>query len=74
MKIELRLEDGKPIIFLLSEIEENKVTCWTDKEEHGSATRGYMRSLEKPATRAQFLACWKTLQRYSAHVIYTMEL
>lgn len=73
MKIEMRLEDGKPIIFLLSEIEKNQVTCWTDKEQHSSATRGYMRSLPKPQTGQDLLACWQTLCRYADHVAYTMR-
>jgi hypothetical protein len=74
VKLEMRLEDGKPIIFLLSEIDANKVTCWTDKEQHASAARGYMRSLPKPETRADILASWETLGRYATHVAYTMKL
>lgn len=74
MKIEARLEDGKPILFLLSEVDENKVTCFTDAESHSSATRGYMRSLPKPANRSEVLACWECLARYASHVSYTMKL
>lgn len=74
MKLETRLEDGKPIIFLLSEIDHNMVQCYTDKEMHASATRGYMRSLPKPETRTDVLACWELLTRYAAHVVYTMKL
>jgi len=74
MKIEARIEDGKPIIFLLSEIDRNMVQCYTDKEQHASATRSYMRSLPKPETRADILACWETLTRYADHVAYTMKL
>lgn len=74
MKLEVKMEDGRPIIFLLSDIEDNKIICWTDKEEHASATRSYMRSLPKPVTRTDILASWETLQRYSVQVAYTMRL
>lgn len=74
MKLEIRLEDGKPIIFLLSEIDRNMVTCFTDKESHSSATRGYMRSLPKPKTRNEIFASWETLERYANSVSYAMKL
>lgn len=74
MKLEVRIEDGKPVIFLLSEIEENKVTCYTSKEGHCSATRGYMRSLPKPQTRGEILEAWILLERYANSVAYAMRL
>lgn len=70
MKIELRIEDGKPIIFFTDEVERDKsINCWTVQTEHATASRAYMRQLEKPVTHDQQIACWRALNHYSNKLI-----
>jgi hypothetical protein len=76
MKIELRMENGEPIIFLPDDDtgKPNFIACYTENEQHSEAQRAYMRSLKKPSSDAEFLLCWQTLQRYAKHVVYTMKI
>jgi hypothetical protein len=68
VRIEIRIEDGAPIIFLLSEIEnDHRVNCYTTKEQHSSATRAYMRSLPKVEKRPDILRAWALLETYARH-------
>jgi hypothetical protein len=75
VKIEIRLEDGKPIIFFTDVLSQSKnIQCYSMADQHNYASRGYMRSLPIPETCADILASWETLGRYAAHVAYTMKL
>ena len=70
MKIELRLEDDKPIIFFADEMKLDKtISCYCDSGQHAIASRAYMRSLKKPSTHEQIAGCWRLLNRYTSHVI-----
>jgi len=73
MKIELRLEDGKPIIFFTDEIERDKtISCYCDNGQHAKASRAYMRSLKKPSNYDQIEKCWRLLQSYSNTLVKLM--
>jgi hypothetical protein len=75
MRIEIRLENGKPILFFPEEIERDKsIACYCETEGHASAARAYMRRLPKPESPADALACWRVLERYVKHVIYVQTL
>ena len=70
MKIELRLEDGKPIIFFPDGMKLDKtISCYCDNGQHAIASRAYMRSLKKPSTHEQMEDCWQLLKRYTSYVI-----
>lgn len=73
MKIEVRIEGDTPILFFTDEIEQDKtISCWDGS--HCASSRAYMRSLKKPETPDQQLKAWGMLERYAAHVVYTMKL
>jgi len=66
MKLELRLEDGKPILFFTDiENRDKKIDCYTIREQHGISSRAYMRSLPKPETAEQKNAAWALLKHYA---------
>ena len=75
MKIELRIEDDKPIIFFTDEIERDKtISCYCDNGQHAMASRAYMRSLKKPSTHEQMADCWWLINRYTSHVISNFSI
>lgn len=76
MKIELRMENGKPIIFLPDDDtgKPNVIACYTEREQHSEAQRAYMRSLKKPCNDLERLLCRQVLRRYAEHTIYTMKI
>jgi hypothetical protein len=66
MKLELRLEDGKPVIFFTDDIDHGKlITCYSAIGQHSSASRSYMRGLPKPVKPTDMVLCWKLLGQYS---------
>ena len=66
MKLDIRLEDGNPIIFFPEETDHKKmIACYTRKEEHSAAQRAYMRSLPKPVSQADYRRVWDLLAHYS---------
>lgn len=66
MKLELRLEQGAPILFFHdSENRDRSIDCYTMRAEHATASRAYMRSLKKPATVEELRAAWALLGTYS---------
>jgi hypothetical protein len=65
MKLDIKIENGSPIIFLTDEVNHNKmVVCYSKAYGHSSADRGYMRSLPKPATPAEVANAWRVLGQY----------
>lgn len=75
MKILIKMEDGKPIIFFPDQIDRDKsIACWTAAGEHATASRAYMRSLKAPETKHDIVAAWQTLARYAAHAAYCESL
>ena len=75
MKLTLKIEDGQPVIFWTDDpaASPGRVTCYTFKDEHGEATRAYMRGLQTPHTIADLLACFDLLERWSKHCAYTLK-
>jgi hypothetical protein len=71
MRIEIRIEDDRPILFFPDEVQNDKtINCWTVHAEHATASRSYMRGLAKPTTPEQLKSCWRALNIYSSHVDY----
>ena len=64
MKIDIRLEKGKPILFFTDWLEKSTglIECYSRHEGHSMASRDYMYGLPKPKTLEQFKACSKTLE------------
>jgi hypothetical protein len=66
MKLELRIEDGKPILFFLDvENRDRSIQCYRIGTEHSNASRAYMRSLPKPETAQEKNDCWGLLDHYA---------
>ena len=67
MKIDIRLEQGKPILFFTDFVNKNSglIECFTIHDGHSEASRYYMYGLPKPKTLEQFKACSKTLEVWS---------
>ena len=65
MKLDIRIEDGEPIIFFVDEITfDQNIMCYSASAEHNYATRGYMRGLKKPETPGEFAGAWRCLLNY----------
>ena len=64
MKLELLLEDGKPIIVFSDHQNHNKTLLVYTFEGHVNASRAYLRSLKKPETAAEQNLCWQFLKNY----------
>jgi hypothetical protein len=66
MKLELRIEAGKPVIFFTDiENPDKKIQCYGMDFEHAIASRAYMRSLPKPLTASEKNAAWDLLKHYA---------
>jgi hypothetical protein len=66
MKLEIRLEDGKPIIFFTDALNQSKnIQCYSMADQHNHASRGYMRSLPKPETAHEKNMAWDLLKHYA---------
>ena len=66
MKLELRIEDGKPILFFLDvENRDRSIQCYTIGTEHSQASRAYMRKLPKPETAHEKNLAWALLKHYA---------
>lgn len=76
MKIEIRMENGEPILFFPDDEAgaPNLIACYTEKEQHNEAQRAYMRRLKKPCSDSERLLCWQVLRRYGKYVVYTMKI
>ena len=69
MKIEVRLENGKPILFFPEYVNHDKtIVCYAELGGDSRASRAYMRSLPKPITSAERIECWLTLARYAEYI------
>lgn len=70
MKLDIRLEDNNPIIFLLDfDNYQDKIHCYNLNSECNMASRAYMRSLKKPESKADLMASWQLLQHYATLVL-----
>lgn len=68
MRITIKIEDGRPILFFPDDVERDKsISCWTEREEHATAQRAYMRRLRAPGTPAERAQAWRALARYAQH-------
>lgn len=66
MKLELYIEHGAPLLVFPQQIERDKsLTCYSMREGHASAARGYLRTLKRPQTREELRACWGLLKHYA---------
>lgn len=73
MKIIVKIEDGKPVLFFPDEIHHDKqITCFSVTDGHSSATRAYMRSLKNPETDGEILQSWRMLARYCKNAAYPL--
>lgn len=67
MKIEIYMEDGKPLIVFADQINGDKtVNCCSQQDGHTQATRAYLRTLPRPETREQLRAAWHALKWYAS--------
>ena len=64
MKLDIRMEDGKPAIFWTDseDVRQHYVICFTLHDGHNEASRAYMRSLPKPKTPEDYDLIMKTLK------------
>jgi hypothetical protein len=66
MKLDIRMEDGAPIIFFVDDMSEDKsIPCYNKKESHNYVSRGYMRRLCKPETESEVKKSWELLAEYA---------
>jgi hypothetical protein len=73
MKIIVKIEDGKPVLFFPDETHHNKhIQCFSVIDGHTSATRAYMRSLKNPETPDEILHSWLMLARYCKNSAYSL--
>lgn len=67
MKLEILIEDGKPLIVFSQEINRDKtINCCSQQDGHTQATRGYLRTLPAPQTREEIRAAWRALKWYAS--------
>ena len=71
MKIDIRIEDNAPIIFLIDN--NGYIIGFNKKEGHVSASRAYMRSLKKPDNRNHILESWRLLAQWANIGIDTLK-
>lgn len=65
MKIEFRIEDEKPLLVFPDEQERDKsISVWSQREEHATAQRAYLRRLRKPETEEEKKQAWRALRYY----------
>ena len=67
MKIDIRLEKGRPILFFTDWLEKSTglIECYTRHDGHSMARRDYMYELPKPETQEQVMACCETLEAWA---------
>lgn len=68
MKLDIRMEYGKPIIFWLDNPDDDpwEITAYGLHCEHVSACRAYMRKLKKPETPEDIQSCFKVLKYWAS--------
>lgn len=76
MKIEILIENGKPLVVFPEQLERDKsIVCYSQTDSHVSAARAYLRTLKKPAQgSADELASWRALRAYCDKAIYIHNL
>lgn len=66
MKIEIYIEDGAPLLVFPKDIQRDKtMVCYSVREGHSNASRGYLRTLAMPETAEEIKAAWLVLSRYT---------
>ena len=67
MKIDIRLEQGKPIMFFTDFVEKSTgfIESYTRHDGHSMASRDYMYGLPKPETQEQVMACCEVLEAWA---------
>lgn len=74
MKIEFRIENGAPLLVFPGEMERDKsISVWSQREEHATAQRAYLRSLRKPETEQEKKTAWRALRYYCNRYASTFE-
>jgi hypothetical protein len=74
MKLDIRLEDGKPAIFWVDHPDaknSHMVLCFTASDSHTYASRAYLRSLPIPLTREELQSSARLLRQFGA--LYSSE-
>ena len=68
MKLEILIENEKPLIVLSDNINRDKtIDVYSVSDGHATATRAYLRTLRKPETLQEYRAAWLELAAYCAH-------
>lgn len=66
MKLELLMENGRPLIVFPDQLERDKtILVYTTTDGHSSASRAYLRRLKKPETAEEIKRCWQLLAFYA---------
>lgn len=66
MKITVKMEDGRPVLFFPDEkANPGRVLCFAPVGEHSEASRAYMRSLPPPMGNNERLAAWRAVALYA---------
>lgn len=64
MRIEILIEDGRPLLVFPDEIQRDKTVTVYGREGHSTASRGYLRKLAQP-TAVQMESVWSELACYA---------
>lgn len=67
MKIDIRMEDGSPVIFWTDnpDMRNGIIMSYAKIGQHSEACRAYMRSLKKPTTKEEIDAAFNLLYEWS---------
>lgn len=71
MKIEFKIEDNKPVLFLIDN--NGYIVAFNKKDGFFSASRAYMRSLEPVTSHAHLLSAWHLMAQWSKINIKILE-
>lgn len=73
MKIIVKMEDCKPVLFFPEEQNDDKtIQCFSTTDGHAPANRAYMRSLKAPQTKDELLRAFLVLARYAKNSAYAV--
>lgn len=64
MRIEILIEDGRPLLVFPDDIQRDKTVTVYGREGHSAASRAYLRKLTSP-TPEQMESAWRELAAYA---------
>ena len=68
MRIEVLIENGRPLLVFPDDIQRDKTVTVYGREGHSTASRAYLRKLTSP-TPAQMEIAWREMQCYAAGML-----